>query len=219
MNAFSRSVPFRFAVPLLLALVVGLSACATPRQGPALPQVTIGVAEFTQPQSTMDMLAGYMAENTPRVPMKTLSQLDEAFAEVRGKETNRSYAASKTYLECRDAKAPGQTSGRIAALKHWVAVGTCMKVDFLLVPQVMELREREGGEAGVTRPASVIMDIFLIDVKNSVLTSRSHYDETQTALSENLLETGKFFSRGAKWVTAVELAKEGMVKAIKDLGL
>lgn len=219
MNAFSRSVSLRFAVFALAALVVGFSGCSTPRQGPSLPEAAIGVAEFTQPQSTMEMLAGYMAENTPRVPMKTLSRLDEAFVEILGKKTNRNFAAPKSYLECRDAKALGQTTGRIAALKHWVAVGTCMQVDFLLVPQVMELHEREGGEAGVTRPASIIMNIFLIDVKNAVLTSRSHYDETQSALSENLLETGKFFSRRGKWVSAIELAKEGMAKAVKDLGL
>ena len=210
----------RYLVLIALAsLVIGLWGCATPRQGPELPQVNIGVAEFTQPQSTMDMLAGYMAENTPRVAPKTITQLDATLADVLRTETKRSYASPVKYLDCRDAKAPGQTTGRVAALKHWAAVGNCMGVDFLLVPQVIELHEREGSEAGVTRPAGVILDFFLIDVKNSVLTSRSHFDEIQTALADNLLETGKFISRGAKWITANELAREGMVKAVKDMGL
>ncbi len=214
LNFFSR-----FALPVLVLLVVGFSGCASPRQGPELPQVSIGVAEFTQPKSTMDMLAGYMAENVPPVPEKALTALDGALLEVLRTDTKRTYASPETYLGCRDAAAPGQTGGRVAALKHWVAVGTCMKVDFLLVPQVIELQEREGGEAGVTRPAGAIMDFFLVDVKNAVLTSRSHFDETQQPLVDNLLDTPKFFSRGGKWITATELAREGMKKAVRELGL
>ena len=208
---------FVLLIPVLLA--VGLTGCATPRQGPELPQVSLGVADFTQPQSVLDMLAGHMTENTPRVQSKLLSELDATLDDVLRRETKRSYASRETFLGCRNASVPGQTSGRGTALKRWIAVGNCMKVDFLLVPQVINVHEREGGEAGVTRPASVTMDFFLIDIRNSVLTSRSHFDETQAALTDNLLETGKFISRHGKWINALEMAREGMVKAVKDLGL
>jgi hypothetical protein len=204
---------------LTLALVMALGGCTTPRQGPALPEVTLGVAEFTQPHSTADMLAGYMPEDAPRVSQKELTELDSAFMRVLGKETKRTYASAETYFECRNATPEGQAKGRVGALNRWVAVGNCMKVDFLIVPQVYHMQEREGGEVGVTRPAGVALDVFLINAKNATLTSRSHFDETQAALAENLLETGKFFSRGGKWITAVQLASEGMVKAVKDLGL
>lgn len=206
-------------IALALALALTLAGCATPHQGPALPEVKLGIAEFTQPQSTSEMLAGYMADDAPRVTQKELTELDAAFARVLAKETKRPYASSETYLECRNVTPDGQPRGRVGALKRWVAVGNCMKIDFLIVPHVYHLQEREGGEAGVTRPAGVVMDIFLIDVKNAVLTSRSHFDETQAALVDNLLDTGKFFSRGAKWITAIDLASEGMAKAVKDLGL
>lgn len=219
-NLFSPAkVVLTSCIVLTMAIALTIAGCATPRQGPPLPEVKLGVAEFTQPQSTADMLAGYMAEDAPRVTQKELTELDAAFTRVLSKETKRTYASPETYLECRNTKVDGQPQGRVGALKRWVAVGNCMKVDFIIVPQVYHLQEREGGEAGVTKPAGVIMDIFLIDVKNMALTSRSHFDETQTALAENLLETGKFFSRGAKWITAVQLASEGMVKAVKDLGL
>ena len=221
MNAHTPRI-FHARIILLAALILGLAmlwGCAKPQQGPSLPAVSIGLAEFTQPQATTDMLAGYMPENTPRVAPKELLQLTDTFIGVLRSETKRSYASPEKFLECREAKAPGQKNNRVAALKHWVAVGNCMEVDFLVVPQVMQLREREGGTAGVASPAGVVMDIFLVDVKNGVLTSRSHFEETQLALADNLLETGKFFSRGGKWITAVELAREGMVKAVKDLGL
>ncbi|CAK7011509.1 MAG: hypothetical protein DELT_02104 [Desulfovibrio sp.] len=211
--------PAKVVLALCIALTLAVAGCATPRQGPPLPEVKLAVAEFTQPHSTADMLAGYMAEDAPRVSQKELTELDAAFGHVLRKETKRVYASPESYLECRNALPAGQTAGRVGALRRWVAVGECLKVDFLIVPQIYHLQEREGGEAGVTRPAGVVMDIFLIDVKNAALTSRSHFDETQTALAENLLNTGKFFSRGGKWITAVQLATEGMQKAVKDLGL
>lgn len=221
MNAYAAFAP-RVRGILLGALILGLVGfwgCTKPQQGPTLPEVSIGVATFSQPQATTDMLAGYMADNLPRVSEKELLQLTDTFFDVLRTETKRNYTPGEKYLECRDAKAPGQRDGRVAALRRWVAVGNCMGVDFLIVPQVMEMREREGGEGGVTRPAGVVMDIFLVDVRNSVLTSRSHFDETQRALADNLLETRKFFARGARWITALELAREGMVKAVRDLGL
>lgn len=218
MNLFPR-LSSRLIPLALLALLTLAWGCASPKQGPALPDTRIGVADFTQPESTMDMLAGYMPENTPRVSQKNLAELSTAFASVLSTETSRQYAEGSKYLECKDAKAPGQTKSRVAAMKHWGAVGQCMNVDFLIVPQVMELQEREGSEAGVTRPAGIVMNFYMINVKEGVLVSRSHFDETQMALINNLLDTGKFISRGGKWVTAIELAKEGMTKAIKDMGL
>ena len=206
-------------VLLVLALSAVLFACAKPQQGPPLPEVNIGIAGFEQPKTPLDMLAGYAPENSPEIPRKVMTQLDETLINVLTLGTSRTYVTGERYLQCRNAKAPGQTRSRVAALHHWSAVGMCMKVDVLLVPHLFKFQEREGSEAGITRPAGVTMDIFLIDVKNKQLVSRSHFDETQQALADNLLNSGKFFSRGAKWLTGVQLAREGMGKAIKDLGL
>ncbi len=206
-----------FLPPAFLALA--LFACAKPQQNPPLPDIKLGVVAFMQPRSTPDLLAGYMAEDIPVVPAKVLPQLDDTFAAVLTQKTKRAFSGTDAYHECKDAKTPDQRQGRIPALYHWAAVGACMNVDFLLVPQIFEFRERDGSEAGVVTPAKVIMDVFLVDVKGKSLISRSHFDETQTALSDNLLDAGKFISRGGKWITALALAREGMEKAVKDLGL
>jgi hypothetical protein len=92
-------------------------------------------------------------------------------------------------------------------------------VDILVVPQMLEYRERDGGAIGAAEPAHIVMDIFVLDVRNEILISRSRFDETQSPLTSNLLEADKFFKRGGKWVTARDLAEEGMDKAIKELGL
>jgi hypothetical protein len=40
------------------------------------------------------------------------------------------------------------------------------------------------------------------------------FEETQQPLSENVLDLPAFVKRGAKWVTAGELAREGVHKAV-----
>ena len=196
-----------------------ISACAKPQQGIApLPEVLVGIAGFSQPQNSHELLAGYMAENIPRIDTKIFPQLDDMLMQTLRKNTKRPYTDRQTFQQCKNTKAPGEEKGRIAAIHHWRAVGECMQVDFLLVPQVLYLQEREGSEMGVVNPARILMDIFLIDIRNQNI-MRSHYDETQTPLSENLLHAKKFIERGGKWVTSLVLAREGMEKAIRELGL
>ncbi|MFQ9492430.1 MAG: hypothetical protein ACLR0N_17105 [Bilophila wadsworthia] len=85
----------------------------------------------------------------------------------------------------------------------------------------LDWRERAGSSAGVTTSAAVNMDFYLIDVREpgGALVSRSHFKEKQVGLSDNLMNFDTFLKRGAKWLTAQELAMEGMQKMIKEFGL
>lgn len=219
-NPPSPSVAFQRLALLLFAVALAgfLTACATPRQ-PAIPMgdLAIGIAPFTQPEGPQDMLAGFQAEPAPQVEMKTLFALDDAFAQVLASNTMRTYVPAEKAQEC--LVTVRAANRQQAALRTWSQVGRCMGVDVLIVPQILEWRERDGGEMGVATPAGIIMDIFVLDVKNESLISRSRYDETQTSLMGNLLEARKFVRRGGRWVTALDLAREGMEKAIKELGL
>ena len=199
-----------------ITLLMAAGGCAKKRAGiTPPPSVTIGIAGFYQPTSTNEMLAGYMPEGTPRVDSKIFPQLDSDFEDLLRSSTSRDYYGTDRSYQCiRDNQ--GTAS---AAFAFWMNVGKCMNVDLLLVPQVHAWQEREGSEMGAELPAAVVMDFFLLDVKNQSLISRSRYDERQKALAQNILEVGKFIDRGGKWVTAHELAREGMKKAIKEMGL
>ena len=107
---------------------------------------------------------------------------------------------------------------RNGALAHWAKIGKDMGVDLLIVPQILDWRERAGSSAGVTTSAAVNMDFYLIDVREpgGALVSRSHFKEKQVGLSDNLMNFDTFLKRGAKWLTAQELAMEGMQKMIKE---
>ncbi len=204
---------------LCLVLCIGVLSCATPRQAPLpLGDLTIGVAPFTQPTGPQDMLAGYEPKDAEVVEPKILSELDALFGQLLLSTTAHSYKDSDAAMDCYE-KVRHEGNAPRAAIRTWAAVGRCLGVDLLVVPQLMEWRERDGGEMGVVMPASVAMDFFILDVNNESLVSRSHFDETQAALTSNLLEAGKFIKRKGKWIPAKDLAKEGMEKAIKELRL
>ncbi len=198
-------------------LVFALAACTTPKQ-PPLPvgALKLGVAPFTQPRTNSDMLAGYLPDKVAHVDQQVLSNLDTDLAQVLRATSQNTFLGSENAQRCiHNLSATNHPS----ALRKWSAVGRCMGVDLLVVPQLIDWRERDGGEVGVAKAAMVITDTFVLDVNNESLISRSRYDETQTALTDNLLDSQKFFKRGGKWVSARELAREGMEKALRDLGL
>ncbi len=204
----------RFAlVPALVAIMFALG-CAKPAQTMSPPNtLSIGVASFTQPTNIADMLAGYMPEKNKPANPEIFPQLDSFFMTELGQKTQRTFLSASLADGCQ----PGRGSQN--ALKYWAGVGRCMGVDLIIVPQIITWQERDGGPAGVERPAGVTADFFLIDVKKETLVARSHYEEIQQDLASNLLNTGKFIERGGKWVGAFELSKEAMRKAIKDFML
>lgn len=220
MSIFTRCRPLSVLLPvLLLALVLG--GCASPKQTP-LPggKLKVGVAQFTQPIVPTDMLAGYTLDDAPRIDPKVLGEMDSLLASVLSANSKRAFVGREDALKCsKKVAAQKGRSNNQAALRTWSAVGNCMNVDLLVVPQLFNYHEREGSSVGVTKPASIVMDIYVIDVRSGSLLSRSRYDETQSSLSSNLLDAGKFFKRGGKWVTVADLAREGMEKAVKELGL
>lgn len=197
---------------LLVAFILLLAACSA--QTPPLisdSNARIGVAPFTQPASTSDLLAGYVSDTAPRLDAKIFAQLDNDFADLLAEMTKRDYAGLDASRACMQ-KRPKRPAA--PAFEYWLSIGKCMNVDILIVPQIHLWQDRQDGS-----PAAVAVDIFLLDVKNRTLLSRSRYDEKQRALLDNLLDVSKFIERGGRWVSAATLAKEGMFKAIKDFGL
>jgi len=106
---------------------------------------------------------------------------------------------------------PGSPEARVRRL------GQLVYADAVISGRVLRYREREGEALGVKSPASVAFVLELWDVKrgDSIWTAR--FDETQRALSENLFALGQVGSRGVRWLTAEELAREGVKKAVGEL--
>ncbi len=80
---------------------------------------------------------------------------------------------------------------------------------------IYRFQERKGGNFAVEKPASVAFHMHLM--KDGVLGRIFTYSEEQKALTQNLFTMGKFLKRGAKWVTAEELAEEGINAGLDEL--
>lgn len=205
----------------LCCLLLLAAGCAPKSQssGPARPEGKLGVAGFSNPIYNWEMLAGYLDVEGRPVPKGTLAELNKVLTDTLAKHQVFDYVTPSAVRQCEEVVVFDESGQpRISAWKYWLGVAKCMQLDYLLVPQVTYWREREGSDAGVTTPASVSLEFYLINVKQERMT-RARYEETQQSLMENLLSAGKFASRGGKWVTALRLASDGIDVKLTELGL
>jgi hypothetical protein len=80
---------------------------------------------------------------------------------------------------------------------------------------IYRFEERKGGNFAVEKPAGVGFHMHVIE--NDSIKHIFVFDEDQRPLSENVLNIGKFFRRGGKWVTVDVLSQEGIEKGLNSL--
>jgi hypothetical protein len=96
-------------------------------------------------------------------------------------------------------------------------IGEMVYADAVVLTRVQRFRERIGDEWGAKSPASVAFILELIDVRRGDVVWSARFDETQKSLSENIFALGQIGQRGIRWLSANELAQEGVNKAIGQL--
>ncbi|NCD25087.1 MAG: hypothetical protein EOL86_05800 [Deltaproteobacteria bacterium] len=203
---------------LLLCLVLFGAACAQTRPGPALPpSSTVAVAGFICPRNDWELMAGVLPEETPRVDDVALTALNARMVQLMTARGGP-FVSEGAVGACEETVIATKERHRQETVQYWRQVGTCLGVDYVLVPYVTQWRSRDGGEYGVNVPASVTLDLYLIDVATGQV-RRAHFEEEQQGLAENLLSGKRFVKRKGRWLTPEELAVEGIAEAMKELGL
>lgn len=125
-------------------------------------------------------------------------------------------AASKKY----ELVSPDRTGGiyeQVATTSFKVTLpeairkmGEELDADGAVIGYVRRFRERQGVDYSVEKPASVSFEIHLYRCRDGVLVWRGIFDKTQTSLMENLYRASYFVKERGRWITATELAAEGM---------
>lgn len=209
---------FRHFLLVLYSLCL-LAGCqkAPEQQRLIMPDLVVAVAPFTQPTQTTELLSGFIPEDQQKISEQTLAQLDDLF---RGKLDRSKHP----YVFLSNADIRGDMArdarGRRSALVTWAERAREAGADMIIVPQIITLQERVGGKAGVVSAAAVNEDFYLIDARDpATLVMRTHFAEEQKPLASDLTKIGAFFRRGGSWITAQELAAEGMDKAVEEFGL
>jgi hypothetical protein len=98
--------------------------------------------------------------------------------------------------------------------RTFVQVGRSVNADAVLIGFVYRWRERVGSGFGVDSPASVGFDALLVRTTDSAILWSGRFEQTQQALSENLLRIDLYATQGVRWVTARELASFGLSRMI-----
>jgi len=96
-----------------------------------------------------------------------------------------------------------------------IETGRRVQAYAVMAGYLFRFRERIGKRYAVESPASVAFDFHLIRVSDGSILWGGSYDETQRALSENVLHIGTFLTRKGQWIKADKMAKEGLNKILK----
>jgi hypothetical protein len=96
-------------------------------------------------------------------------------------------------------------------------IGKELEANFVMVGFVFRFDERVGSSVGVEKPASVGFDLHLLRLRDGKVVWTGKFDETQRPLSEDMRKIGSFLRRGGVWLTAQQLASDGMSELLKKL--
>jgi len=124
----------------------------------------------------------------------------------------KDYNASVSVFEVCALRNPDKTLRELAS-----SFGNELGAEYVFAGVLGSYRERKGSAGGIDRPASVAFRLYLIHVPSGAAVFEGFFNETQQALSENILLAPVFFRRGARWLSAGELARDGITRILADI--
>ncbi len=130
---------------------------------------------------------------------------------------NRYDIALITSEQAKNALAAILTDGNtiFTEKKRLVAIGRELKADAVLAGYLYRCRQRVGNRYSVNSPASVAFEFYLLSVSDEAVIWSGSYNETQLSLSEDLFKIKSFIKR-RRWITAGEMAADGLEEILKD---
>jgi TolB-like protein len=159
--------------------------------------------------------AGIISNTSPTQP---LSQQNDA-PEMLAKQIYSAMASLPNWQIIADTEVQQveQTKPAVTGAARLRQVGEKVFADAVIVGRMQRFRERVGDDWGVKSPASVAFVLELVDVRRGDVIWSARFDETQKALSENIFALGDISQRGVRWLSAEQLAMNGVKKAVGQL--
>ena len=125
---------------------------------------------------------------------------------------------------------PSNALGVVSELTHpnhktlsekelFVETGRILGADVVVTGHIYRFQERLGRKYSVEYPAAVIFDIHIIKVDSGRILWSGKFDETQKSLDKNFLNLRTFVKRKGRWVTALQMAAEGLEELCEEFPL
>ena len=135
--------------------------------------------------------------------------LDMLLTDALSKRANMKLVGSQEM----DAIVGSFTGNQVEAARQ---VGQKTGADAVLITRVQRYNERHGSTYAADNPASVAFSMHLIDTASGRVLCAAAFDETQQSLTDNLFSFAKVIKRGFRWMTAEDLAREGVNKKLQS---
>lgn len=191
----------------LVTLVVA-SGCVPPSAPPAddtLPK-SVGSIVVLPVEFAADPAASPQVKQQLQEGVETVSQ---AVSEV--------LAASPKVRMLNGDEVEALTSGyQDTPLAQAQAIGRGLHAEAVMLWEVQRFHQRLGTEYAVQSPASLAFTYRLLHLESGQTLCAGSFDETQQSATENLLSFKTIANRGFKWITASDLAREGVAKKMAD---
>jgi hypothetical protein len=205
----------KIALPLLLAFAAGCATTVKTRVFPALqeqraPISRIAVAPFRATGS----LARTPESATARAPSEATALVARYLSEALA---SRRVAVVPADDVARALATPDSEGSRLVPRAVAQVVAKEFGADAVLLGEVSRFEERSGQAAGTMHPAGVGFEVTLYTAPGSKKLWSGVFNETQRALSENLLSNYRYPGGGMRWLTAEELAQWGAVETAKQI--
>jgi len=206
--------------PILLPVLVLAFACG-PSKAPERsgPEGTLAVAPFHQPRQEWELPQADGAVSHREIPDNALDTLTTRLMESLKERGHIGLQGPAKVQGCREIVLQEGTASSDGGRAYWAEVARCASADSILLPQLLRWQQRKGGRWGADSPAGVTIRFIWLDSRERRIVNVYLFDREQEALSENLLQIGRFLRRGGRWVRAEELAAEGIRAALRDMGL
>ena len=206
---------------LIIILVIFFAGCAgvSKKETKNIIKGKIAIAPFEHPTLSHDVLSGYIVKDSGKIDRDVLKKLTNILLSRVSARQGIEIIGPNFVNQCKELVVLKENKTYLNPVEKWIEIGKCIPSDYLIVPQLFIFKPRVGGEWGAYESARVMFSLNLIDIKHGRLIRSYLYNEKQKPLSEDILEINKFIKRGGKWVSAYELAEEGIIQGIKELGL
>jgi hypothetical protein len=193
-------------VVAVLFLVAGIFSCAQKNAGTAPPEPVNGKVMIAEVYPDLNDACPLCMRYVQICLIDENGPAGFGDALVDG-FTQKSYAVMK-------GKIPKSGKPDPESVRLYAELAKKSGVKYLVMPVLYCWGERRGSALSSSQPARVGFHLHIYDPETGKEIWGGDFNEWQEPLNENILDVQTFISRGGKWVTAQELAKEGVLKLI-----
>lgn len=228
-------MPEKVINKLICSIILGIMICVF---GNACKTAVGTVATDSEPASVesvlvlpfKNMAAVYGENMSVRCPLDGKVFLTgQISGDAEGVLTSHLIMLIKKRCECRMimpssalgvvSKLINQNQKTIREKKLLVETGRILGADVVVTGHIYKFQERLGRKYSVEYPAAVTFDIHIIKVDSGRVIWSGKFDETQRSLDKNFLNLRMFIKRKGMWVTARQMAAEGLEELFEKFPL